>query len=230
MHPRNIYQNTQWEVKQEKPDLFGQIKRPSRQWRESLRHMCRETRDEKCYITAVIVVLPVCLTTCQWLSCQMLYRESRDEQHYIEYRRAVNRVRTGMRKAVRDFDRQIARDAKVNPKAFYKYATWKMKIRSAGVLSVWMGHWLRFNTFFTRVLTLESLENIPTFDNRLHNTVLQTYFLITKEEVEKILNTLNTIKPPGPDGLHPRLLFKLIDELFQKIFTKSLVEGSIPPR
>ena len=37
------------------------------------------------------------------------------------------------------------------------------------------------NTFFTSVFTLESLENIPTFANKLHNTKL-TDFLITNEE------------------------------------------------
>ena len=86
------------------------------------------------------------------------------------------------------------------------------------------------NTFFTSVFTLESLETIPTFENRLHNTDL-TDFLITNEEVEKILKTLKTTKPPGPDGLHPRLLVELTDQLvepFQKIFTKSLAEGTLP--
>ena len=79
------------------------------------------------------------------------------------------------------------------------------------------------NTLFTSVFTLESLENIPTFENRLYNTEL-TDFLVTNEEVEKILKTLKTTKPPGPDGLHPRLLVELTDELvepFQKIFTCS---------
>ena len=86
------------------------------------------------------------------------------------------------------------------------------------------------NAFFTSVFTLESLENISTFENRLHNTEL-TDFLITNEEVEKILKTLKTTKPPGPDGLHPCLLVELTDELvepFQKIFTKSLAEGTLP--
>ena len=84
--------------------------------------------------------------------------------------------------------------------------------------------------FFTSVFTLESLENIPTFENRLHNTELAD-FLITNEEVKKVLKTLTTTKPPGPDGLHPRLLVELTDELvepFQKIFTKSLTEGTLP--
>ena len=40
------------------------------------------------------------------------------------------------------------------------------------------------NTLFTNIFTIESLENIPTFERRLHNTEL-TDFLITNEEVEK---------------------------------------------
>ena len=53
------------------------------------------------------------------------------------------------------------------------------------------------NAFITSVFTLVSLESIPTFENRQHNTEL-TDFVITNEEVEKILKTLNTTKPPGP--------------------------------
>ena len=143
----------------------------------------------------------------------ILYGESRDEQHYIEYRRALNRVRTGMRKAVRDFDSQIAREAKANPKAFYMYARSHMT-RTMTETDVDKAEVL--NSFFTSVFTLESLENIPTFDNRLHNTEL-TAFLITNEEVDKILKTLKTTKPPGPDGLHPRLQVELTDELVEPI-------------
>ena len=58
------------------------------------------------------------------------YRETRDEQDYIKYRRTSNRVKTEVRKAIRDFERHIDNDAKANPKAFYKYAMSKMKIRS----------------------------------------------------------------------------------------------------
>ena len=144
-----------------------------------------------------------------------------------------------MRKAVRDFKRQIAREAKANPKAFYKYAKSKMKTCSAVAdLERLDGTMTEtdvdkaevLDTFFTSVFTLESLENIPTFENRLHNTEL-TDFLITNEEVEKILKTLKTTKPPGPDELHPRLLVELTDKLvepFQKLFTKSLAMGTLP--
>ena len=144
-----------------------------------------------------------------------------------------------MRKAVRDFERQIAREAKANLKALYKYARSKMKTCSAVTDLERLDGTMTdtdvditevLNAFFTSVFTLESLENIPTFENRLHNTEL-TDFLITNEEVEKILKTLKTTQPPGPDGLHRRLLVELTDELvepFQKIFTKSLAEGTLP--
>ena len=60
----------------------------------------------------------------------MLYRETRNEQHYNESRRASNRVKTEVRKAVQDFEIQIAREAEANPKAFYKYTRSKMKTSS----------------------------------------------------------------------------------------------------
>ena len=59
-----------------------------------------------------------------------LYREYRDEQHFIEYRRASNKVKTEVRNAVREFEKQIAGEAKRNPKAFYRYARSKMKTKS----------------------------------------------------------------------------------------------------
>ena len=84
------------------------------------------------------------------------------------------------------------------------------------------------NTYFTSVFTQESLENIPTFEKTLHITEELTDFMITDEKVEKILKTT---KPPGPDGLHPRPLVEMANELvesFQELFTKSLDEGTLP--
>ena len=159
----------------------------------------------------------------------MLYRETRNEQHYIEYRRASNRVKTEVRKAVRDFKGQIAREAKANPKALKTCSAVADLERLDGTMAETdVDKAEVLNAIFTSVFTLESIDNIPTFENRLHNTEL-TDFLITK--FEKILKTLKTTKPPGPGGLHPRLLVDLTDELvepFQKIFTKSLAEGTLP--
>ena len=87
------------------------------------------------------------------------------------------------------------------------------------------------NSYFTSVFTQESLENIPTFERTLHNTEELTDFMITHEKVEKILKTLKTTKPPGLDGLHPRSLVEMANELvepFRELFAKSLDEGALP--
>ena len=87
------------------------------------------------------------------------------------------------------------------------------------------------NSYFTSVFTQESLENIHTFERTLHNTEELTDFMITHEKVEKILKSLKTTKPPGPDGLHPRPLVEMANELvepFRELFAKSLDEGVLP--
>ena len=145
-----------------------------------------------------------------------------------------------MRKAVRDFERQIANEAKANTKAFYKYAKSKMKTRSTvadferpdGTMTETdVDKAEILNNDFTSVFTQESLENIPTFERTLHNTEELTDFMITDEKVENILKTLKTPKPPGPDGLHPRPLVGMVNELvepFRELFAKSLDEGALP--
>ena len=58
------------------------------------------------------------------------YRQSREGTDYINYRRAANRVKAEVRKAVRTFEKRIATEAKKNPKAFFNYARSKMKTRT----------------------------------------------------------------------------------------------------
>ena len=108
-----------------------------------------------------------------------------------------------MRKAVRDFERQIANEAKANPKAFYKYARSKMKTRSTvadlerpdeTMTETDVDKAEILNSYFTSVFTQESLENTSTFKRTLHNTEQLTDFMITDEKVEKILKTLKTKK------------------------------------
>ena len=168
-----------------------------------------------------------------------LYREYRDEQHFIEYRRASNKVKTEVRNAVREFEKQIAGEAKRNPKAFYRYARSKMKTKSTvGDLERLDGTMADtdvqkaevLNSFFASVFTTEGEGDIPQFERRTYNTELVD-LSITKEGIERILKTLNTSKSPGPDGLHPRPLAEMAAQLaepFQALFSTSLEEGILP--
>ena len=68
----------------------------------------------------------------------------------VRYRRASNRVKAEVRKAVRDFENRIATEVQTNPKGFLKYAIGN-STGSAAKAEV-------LNTFLTSVFTLEDQE------------------------------------------------------------------------
>jgi len=63
------------------------------------------------------------------------YKDTRDGQHYLEYVKARNAAKSEARKAVRRYEKEIAKRAKKNPNAFYKYVNGKIKTKdNVGVL------------------------------------------------------------------------------------------------
>ena len=58
------------------------------------------------------------------------YKQTREGKDYIEYTRARNAAKADTRRAVRDYEREIAKQAKKNPKAFYRYVNGKYKTRA----------------------------------------------------------------------------------------------------
>ena len=89
---------------------------------------------------------------------------------YLDYVRARNQAKWEIRKAKRDYERDVAMKAKINPKAFYKYANSKTRsgignlIKPNGTLTVDDREKAEaLNSFFTSVFTQEDLINIPDF-------------------------------------------------------------------
>ena len=168
------------------------------------------------------------------------YRQSREGTDYINYRRSANRVKAEVRKAVRTFEKIIAMEAKKNPKAFFNYARSKMKTRT-GISDLEypdgrMAHTdvekaELLNAFFSDVFTEEDLATIPTFEQRTYREPL-TDITINDDMVAAVLGRLKPNKSPGGDGLHPRVLVELKNEMatpLRMIFTRSLHEGQLPP-
>ena len=65
--------------------------------------------------------------------------------------------------------------------------------------------------FFCSVFTKEGLENLPEFTKTTDEILPE--LIITEEMVMKKLKNLKVNKSPGPDGIHPRVLFELRDQL-----------------
>jgi len=94
------------------------------------------------------------------------YKRTREGEDYLEYAKARNSVKSEVRKAVRDYEKEVAKQSKRNPKAFYKYVNSKLKTRSGiGNLRTETGKEVEcdkdkadmFNNFFSSVYETEDV-------------------------------------------------------------------------
>ena len=151
--------------------------------------------------------------------------------------KALTRLTKKLRKA---FERDIAKEARKNPKGFWRYCRSLMKTRADigeilkadGTMTAGNEDKAKaFNDYFSSVFTREDTENIPVFEERHFQEKLQTV-IITPDKVKKKLQKLKASKCAGPDGFHPRVLRDCADSLafpLTLIFNKSLQEAHLPP-
>ena len=155
------------------------------------------------------------------------------------YSQKCNQVKWECRKAKREYERKIALNAKSNPKAFYKYANGKMKVRAAvgdlkrpdgGIAQTNMEKAETLNEFFASVFTKEQTGELPDFEDRPFTTTLHS-ITISPSQIEKKLSKLNPTKSPGPDGIHTRILREVSAEISQPLahlYSRSLRSGEVP--
>jgi len=86
------------------------------------------------------------------------YLSTKDRKNYLEYVKARNKAR----RAVRDYEKEVVKKAKKNPKAFYKFVNSKLKTSyrmndilsgDDNLVSSDPGKAEVFNTYFSRVFT-----------------------------------------------------------------------------
>jgi len=164
------------------------------------------------------------------------YRRTKKPDDYIEYRKVRNKAKSDLRKAVLNYEKKLAKEARNNPKAFYRYINSKTKSRcSNGTLETKQGELIEgnrhkaeaLNKHFSSVFTREGLGELPHFSQRSCQNQLQDMTFDASEIKDKLLN-LKTNKSPGPDKIHPRLLKEMHSVLsvpLQKLFTRLLQLG-----
>ena len=171
--------------------------------------------------------------------CFRQWRRSIDGKDYLLYAKARNQAKWECRRAEKEFEQIIASEAKINPKALYRYARSKMKTRvrisnltdEAGNLVTSDKDKLNFlNNLFSSVFTNEDLTNMPNFNKRVYLHHLSELD-ITPKMVKKKLEKLNMPKSPGSDGMHPRVISELRENIAEplcQIYKKSLQNGQLP--
>ena len=167
------------------------------------------------------------------------YLRSREGKEYIEYVKLRNTAKSEVRKAVHNYEKDIASKAKKNPKAFYRYVNSKIKGRGVipdlrnndgSVINKNLDKANAFNEFFSSVFTKEDITELPDLPNKGVKQQL-TNVTFTCDDVLKLLQGLKPDKSPGPDSIHPHVLKECAHELAYplfRLFRKSLDEGNIP--
>ena len=156
------------------------------------------------------------------------------------YAKANNKVKRLMRKAKRSFERDVALKSKSNPKAFWSFIRSKLKTKKGvGPLlsnpddktSTCFEDGEKANILqdqFCSVFTKEP-EGMPPFLSRTNKLLVD--IIVTELLVKDEIKILNLNKSVGPDKIHPRILFELVEELSEPLaylFNRTLDEGIIP--
>ncbi|KAJ3595710.1 hypothetical protein NHX12_005013 [Muraenolepis orangiensis] len=173
------------------------------------------------------------------------YLNTKNGEIYIEYCRTRNQVRRITRKAIKDFERSIAKQSKSNSKKVWAYVHSKRKTRSGiadlidldsldeaaspTLATTDLARAEVLNRFYSSVFTVEQ-DDGPIFPPKNLKHPLGQIEIIP-EVVKKKLANLNVSKSPGPDGVQPRLLKELNSVLslpLSIIFNTSLESMKLP--
>ena len=168
------------------------------------------------------------------------YLNTKDGRDYQNYITARNETKSYLRKLNKDFEKDIAKNIKSDPKSFWKYVNSKTKT-SIGINLLKDGDGNQIadnrekadllNDFFSSIFTSED-ENLPNIFPQPKPTHPPFSFSeITREAIRKKIAKLKPSKSPGPDNIHPIMLKELIDHLIEPlhtIFNMSINEGKVP--
>ena len=166
------------------------------------------------------------------------YMDTREGKDYLSYVTARNQAKSACRQAIKLHEKEIAKAAKSNPKAFYAYAKSKLQTQEGiADLTNPNGQYAKtdpekaetLNNFFCKVFTKEKLQNMPELPARCETQMKDIE--ISTANVKKLLKELDTSKSAGADGMHPKVLRELSDVLAEPlaaIFRTSLNEGILP--
>lgn len=164
------------------------------------------------------------------------------EVNHKQYTKARNKAKSTVIKKRKERERDIAESAKSNCKNFWAYINSKRKAKSGiselhdnrdGITHIASTDQDKAEVlakFFVSVFTIEDNSDSVTLGNKdcQHPSNAEKF---KREEVNKLLNGLNTTKSPGPDQVHPIVLYKLadiIDVPLCYIFSSSFNSGIVP--
>ena len=167
------------------------------------------------------------------------YKASKNQGDFNMYKALEKKVVKTIKRAKHNFEKKLAKNAKKDPKSFYSYLRSKKSNReSVGPLLAENGeleldHQKQaniLNKYFTSVFTEEDINNVPAPKART-NIPKMKEIQITKQKVLKKISELKKESAPGPDGIRPRILMEIAEEVslpLAMLFKQSLDTSNVP--
>ena len=166
-----------------------------------------------------------------------VYRRTRKEEDYANYKEALNAATTEIRQYKRSYEQKLACNIKNESKSFYAYVRSKKNVQdkvgpledSAGnIISQGFLMAADLNGYFSSVFTKEDISSLPVADAK---SDYLGPLVVTPELVAKKIKAMKDNKSPGVDGIPPKLLMETVEQIsipLAIVFNLSLKEGVVP--
>ena len=161
-----------------------------------------------------------------------VYRHTRKDEDYANYKEALNLATTEIRKSKRTFEKNLAGNIKNYSKSCYAYVRSKQKVRvkvgplennSGNIISDGFQMAAVLNEYFSSVFTTEDISSRPVpftkFEGSKSEHLGQLF----------VFKKMKDNKSPGVDGIPPKLLKEIVEQIstsLAKLFNLSL-EGIV---
>ena len=171
-----------------------------------------------------------------------VYRRTRKEEDYANYKQELNATTTEIRQSKRSYEQKLACNIKNDSKSFYTYVRSKQNVQDkVGLLEDSAGNIISqgflmaedLNGYFSSVFTKEYINALPVVDAKFQGA--KSYYLgpsvVTPELVAKEIKAMKDNKSPGVDGIPPKLLMETVEQIsipLASVFNFSLKEGVVP--
>ena len=170
------------------------------------------------------------------------YRHNGSEEDYAIYKEALNQATAEIRNSKRSYEQKLAFTIKHDSKSFYAYVRSKQKVQDkVGPLEGSDGNIItegflmaeNLNEYFSSVFTREDASALPVpetkFEGRESDYLEQ--LIVTPKMVAKKMRDMKENKSPGVDGIPPKLLLEIVEQIsipLATVFNLSIEEGVVP--
>ena len=152
-----------------------------------------------------------------------VYRRTRKDEDYANYKEALNLATTEIRKSKRTFEQKLAGNKKNYSKSFYAYVRSKQKVRDkvgplennrGNIISDGFQMAVVLNEYFSSVFTTENISSLPVplkkFEGNKSEHLGQLF--LTPEKIAKKIKKMKDNKSPRVDGIPPKLLKETVEQ------------------